>query len=245
MIFVDDRDGSNELIPLLPDCTPCRLDAGDVAIAGNGPDGDVLVGVEVKKMDDLLKSISSGRLGDIQLEPLVDNYYQAWLLTIGSYRAGRSGELQLRGSRGNYYPYRIGNRPVPMGYVEAMLVELQALGLHHKHVYSNEDAARWIATLGRWWCKPWSQHRGLRKFHTQPVRLALMPERDPVEDQIARVVKELPGLGWERAWAAAGEFESIDEALNAPLSRWATIAGIGKVLAKTTVEAIKRRKHGA
>lgn len=246
MLLVDNRDGSNELIPLLPDCVSCRLDAGDVAVAGYGPDGDVLVGVEVKKMRDLLDSISSGRLAYTQLRPMFDNYFQSWLLTVGDYRASRTGELQLRG-RAGWHGFRIGSRHVPIGYLESSIIELQAIGLHHHHVASNQDAAQWLLRLERWWSKPWDQHKGLKKFDTSSAQshIALMPERDPVEDQIARVVKEFPGLGWDRAQAAARHFQSVDEAINAPLSEWATIAGIGKVLAKTTTEAIRRRRNGS
>lgn len=246
VILIDERAGSRELIPLIPDCVPCYLDAGDVAITGSGPDGDVLIGVEVKKLDDLLKSISSGRLAATQLEPLLAGYYQAWLITIGAYREGRGGELQIRSGRGTWYNYRIGNRPVPIGYLESSLIELQTIGLNHKHAESNEAAAQFVARLARWWGKRWDEHKGLKKFDRSAdrssVRVALMPECDPCVDQMARVFKELPNLGWDRAHAAANHFDSIVEGVNANVHQWSQIPGVGKVIAKAVVEANNRRR---
>lgn len=243
-ILIDDRDGSNELIPLVPDCTSCRLNSGDVAIPGWGPDGEVLIGVEVKKLDDFLTSVTTGRLAETQLPPMFADYYQSWLLTIGTYREGREGRLEVRG-RFQWRPYSMGNRQVPVGFLEASIIELQAIGLHHHHVATNQEAAQWIQRLARWWSKEWSQHRGLKKFdRTSQARQALLPDHDPVEAQIAQVVKEFPALGWERAWAAAKQFDSVLDAVNATRDRWAQVPGIGKILANTTYEAIRRRKNG-
>ncbi len=244
MILVDDRDGSNELIPLLPDCVPCRLTSGDVAIPGNGPEGEVLVGVEVKKVRDLLQSMETGRLAATQLPQLLVDYNHVWLLIVGEYREGRGGRLEVKGSHGRWWTHRIGSREVPCGYVEGFLVELSTVGVNIKQVHDNGAAASWISLLARWWDRDWASHKALKKFdRSAAAKVAGMPmdERDAEwrrRDQIARAAATLPGIGWDRAQEIARTFPSIRYMSNAEIEEWVEIKGIGKVLARTAVEAI-------
>lgn len=241
MILVDTRDGSNELIPLLAGCSPCLLPAGDICIPGNGPDGDVLIGVEVKKIDDLLQSITNGRLSATQLPAMVDNFscLGRWLLTVGEYRNGRAGRLEVKGSRGGFYPYRVGSREVPWGYVEGFLIELQTMGFGLKQVASNEHAAEWLERLDRFWSKPWLEHKAMKKFDVSARnKVALMPDVDKELLARAEVFKDLPGLGWERAMAAAEHFPTVIDAMISEENEWAEVRGIGKVLAKAITRFI-------
>lgn len=242
MLLIDDRSGSNELIPLLAgdDTISCRLDSGDVAIPGNGPAGDIMVGVEVKKINDLLSSIATGRLQATQLPKLLVDYQEVWLLLVGDYRPGPTGTLQVeRGSR--WSGHCIGNREVPYSYVEGFLIECGTLGVHHKRVESNREAAWWIRSLEHWWGKPWDKHKAMRKFDTSGTAPLIGNPHDPEYQRrmaIAEVIKGLPSIGFERAWAASLVFHSIQDAINATAKEWAEVDGVGKVIAQKIVEVI-------
>lgn len=247
MILVDPRDGSKELIPLLGDmCVPCHLESGDVIFHGNGPDGDLTIGIEVKKVGDLLNSETTGRLAATQLPAMLKaSYWPCWILVVGSYRMGMRGELQVR-HRGGWVPFKIGNRTAPYSYVEAFLIEVEVFGFKVKVVDSNESAAKWIEMAYRWWQKDWADHKAMLKFdksHAQ--RRALMPhESDPDfarKLKVASFIKELPALGWDRAMRAAEHFPTVIDAVNATEQDWSSVPGIGKVIAKEAVRYVRER----
>lgn len=240
-VLIDDRAGSQDLIdfPPLDECGELtRLDSGDVMIVGNGPDGPLLIGVEVKSIFDLISSANTGRLQSTQIPAMVDEYDVTWVLHYGKYQSSpRDGSLQiLRGKR--WRNHRIGDRPVPYGYIEALLLTLTAAGVHVKRVIDIREAAEWIGVLYRWWSKPWSKHRGLRTFDNSRD-LGLMPGMDAGLMMRARVAAQLPGVGFERALSAARHFTSIQDMINAGPDEWEGIPGIGRVIAKAVREAVK------
>lgn len=241
-MIIDDRDGSKELVLIHPLDQPdvaclSRLEFGDVSIVGNGPNDRILaIGVEVKSVGDLIQSEETGRLRD-QLEGLVHNYDVRWLLTYGAYRAGFNNRLEvLRGGR--WRTHRIGSRDVPYGYLEGVLLTANVAGVSHKHVTDEEQAAAWLACLERWWSKSWDKHRSFRKFNEAGSQ-GIIPDVSPNLHQRMRVAKELPGVGWERALAAAVSFPSVESMIIADEHEWEDVPGIGKVLAKAIVRAIR------
>lgn len=243
-MFIDDRAGSAELmrypaIAAIAELT--RLEFGDVAIVGNGPgDAPVLVGVELKSIWDLVSSIRTGRLQATQVPGMLRLYPVRWLLVFGGYRPGRDGALELA-KGASWRTMRLGARIVPYGYVEALLLDLATVGFHVKHVDTEAAAAQWLLVLNRWWGKPWTHHHGMRTFD-ESGQPSLMPDMDEVTRMIARVAKELPALGFERALAAARHFGSIEHMINAEVDEWREVAGVGNVIARAIVEAVRRTR---
>lgn len=240
--MIDDRAGSKELVEWLPPETSlCRLDFGDALIVGNGPTGPVTVGVEVKSIHDLMSSMNTGRLAAHQLPGLLDAYDVTWLLCYGPYRSGKGGALEILSGKG-WKGFRVGKNLVPYGYLEQFLFDVQATGCRFKHVYDAEEAARWLACLHRWFSKPWEAHKGLKQFDNSKDR-SLLPGLSSEQDLIARVAKELPGIGFDRAQTVAGHFGSVTDMVLAEVPDWVQIPGIGKVIAKAVVNAV-RGKNG-
>lgn len=242
MILIDDRAGSKELIhipPLNKEAELGRLDSGDALITGNGPDGPVLVGVEVKSMSDLISSSNTGRLQGKQMPELLEEYDVAWLAHYGRYRCEPiTGNLQILTPKNRWKTWTIGNKVVPYGYVESMLMTLTALGINVKRLATENETAQWIACLARWWNKPWDKHRGLHSFDNSR-EVSLLPGMTGDMHARAKVAAQLPGVGFERAVAAAKHFGSIAEMMNAPKEEWEKIPGIGKVIAGAVTEAIR------
>lgn len=238
-LFIDDRAGSKELLPYLEHGEACRLEFGDAMIIGNGPTGPVTVGVEVKSISDLLSSIQTGRLAAHQLPGLLRTYDLTWLLGYGHYRVGPEGEL-LVSSRKGMRTFKLGNRPVPYGYLESFLFDVASTGCRVKHCQSEAEAAAWLKCLHRWFSKRWSDHRGLHVFDASKD-ISLLPGASTEQNQIARVAKELPGIGFGRASTVALHFNSIAEMMSASVTEWSKIPGIGKVIAQAVVTAINAK----
>lgn len=239
--LVDDRAGSADLmryepVRLIAELT--RLDSADVCICGNGPDGPLLVGVELKNIFDVVSSAETGRLQATQIPAMLDTYQVNWLLYYGLYRVDNKGYLQVR--RGNEWrAMRLGSRPVPYGYVEGLVFDLAMLNVNTRHVVDMREAAIWIAALHRWWSKPWDRHKAMRVIDKSQSGVSLMPEMSEEVKQRCRTAATLPGVGFERAIAAANHFTSVREMINADAVEWAKVPGVGKTIAKTVVEAVR------
>lgn len=256
MILVDTRAGSNTAIrtskrtghttrheglidyPPLNDpnvATLHELDAGDVCLVGNGPDGSLLVGIELKSVSDLISSTNTGRLQATQVPKMLEQYAVCWLLVYGDYRANKKGDLELL-KRGKWGRFEMGSRCVSWVGFERFLCTLSAVGVQHKVVRDMAEAAQWIAALAGWWEKPWHTHRSLHTFD-RSRDLALMPGISDSVKCRARIAASL-GVGYQRAVAAARHFATVREMVDAPESEWLKINGIGKGLAATVRRAI-------
>lgn len=242
-LLVDDRDGSKELMryePVASTGTLARLTSGDVAFAGNGPDGPVWVGVEVKSIYDLISSMNTGRLQATQIPAMLAEFSVSWLLYFGAYRQGLGGRLEIEDRNGRWRTHRIGGRDVPYGYLQSFLFDLTMAGIHVQRVIDIREAVTWVGCIHRWWSKPWDKHKGFRTFD-KSGQISLMPHMSDHQRAIACVAKELPGVGFERALAAASYFGSISEMINAPAEEWARVPGVGKVIAGTVHKFVRFR----
>lgn len=221
----------------------CRLDSADIAFCGNGPAGPTLIGIELKSIPDLISSSSTGRLQATQLPAMLDTYTHSYLLYYGSYKPGPNGELLLeRGGKNKWKIWRqAGNtgKVIPFSYLESFLFTVTALGINIKHCQSLEESALWISLLYRWWQKPWSKHRGLRTFDRSRC-LSLLPGLDSKTDLCARIAKELPGIGNEKAITIARHFKgSARTMINASQKSWQEVEGVGKTIARAIDEGVK------
>lgn len=239
-ILIDDRDGSREFMALDPiraigELT--RLDSADACIVGNGADGTILVGVEIKSIWDLLSSMGTGRLQATQIPAMLDTYQVNWLLYYGEYRPGDDGRLMLRKGAG-WKSMKLGKRPVPYGYLESFLCDMAAIGFNIKHTHDVRTAAVWLGALHRWWSKRWTDHKGMRTLdHSREI--SLMPGMTPEIHLRAKVAAQLPGVGFERAISAARHFASVVDMVTATSDEWARIPGIGKVIGKAIATAVR------
>lgn len=246
MVIVDDRDGSRALAgcaALRGSAILGRLDFGDVMLTGHGPGGSTIsVGVEVKTVMDLLSSIATGRLAGHQLPGMFKTYDYSWLVIHGQVRATDSNYLQVR-RRTGWRNYVLHGREVPWSYLEGwLLTATMTSPLKVKWAANLDEVAAWIATLDGWLAKEWEKHRALNVFNKSGPRVAALPGTDPTELLMAEVASTFPAMGWERGWAAAKQFASIYEMIQAPASEWSSIKGVGPVISKSIYDAIRRKK---
>lgn len=248
LVLIDDRAGSKQLIehpPLNDGCGQwTRLTAGDAMVIGH--EGSV-IGVEVKSLADFLQSLDTGRLQAHQIPEMHKVYDVLWLLVYGRYRGTPYGELEIFNARtGQWVTQTMGSRVVPYGYVEQSMLSILAHGVYVKTVDSYEQAAQWIGALARWWAKPLSEHKTFKKFNNAGgvTTTGIVPELDPRLKICAEIASRLPGIGYERAVAAAQVFPSIAAMMTATEEQWMEIPGIGKGIAKSLVDTITRRRSG-
>jgi ERCC4-type nuclease len=240
VILLDYRIGSSDLYsPLRSLNVPVEittLEAGDVAWLGRGPDESLVpCAIEIKRVGDLLQSITSGRLVGEQLPKLIHNYQRVWLLVEGRYRAGADGLVETRQGP-QWAPLISGRGPMTYRAVESFLTTLEVrTGIHLRHTFDREETAVVIAALYSWWTgKAWEEHHAHHALH-HPITDADLLYKPSLRRRIAA---ELPGIGVGKSAAVADHFPSVRALVEADEIAWTRIPGIGKGLAKKITEAI-------
>lgn len=126
---------------------------------------------------------------------------------------------------------------MPYSYLEGMLLTANAAGVSHKHVETEEQAAAWLAVLEHWWSKEWSEHKAFRKSLKCAVP-GIIPDVQPDMLNRMRVAAQLPGVGWDKALAAAVWFPSVRAMVNATEREWEQVPGVGRVIARQIVRTV-------
>jgi len=242
MILIDRREGSKELADLIPDSVLVELDFGDIAFEGNGPDGKVQVGIERKRIGDLVNSISTGRLSGHQIPGMLQAYYRSYLIVEGVWRGSEgTGELQTtRG--GEWRRLNRGRRTFSAEGVMSYLSSMEIMvGMIVKETRTVQETVRYIENRYKWWNKKWEGHKShLAMYKPPPIAGWLNPERPSL---MRRIASELPHIGVMRSIEVEKHFKSVEEMMGAWEEDWMEIEGVGNVTAREIVKAIKERRR--
>lgn len=241
MIYLDNRIGSGDLeIYFRQWHIPhqlTRLDYADVAFVGKGPDGVPFpVGIEIKKVGDVLNCITSGRFAGHQLPGLLEDYARVWLIVEGIYSADSDGLLVHRRGK-KLVPIASGARRFMYRDLDHWLTTMEVkVGIKIRRTASRPETARVCADLFAWWThKEWGEHRAHLAFDDPPPdHIALVRP-----NVVRRVAKELPGVGWTKSGAVAKKFPTVKAMCEATEENWMEIEGIGKTLAHKIVLALR------
>lgn len=235
-IYVDKRAGSVELYaPLSQRSVPVELTTlafGDCCFIGHGPQHPVLIGIERKRITDLLQSLTTGRLSGHQVPGLIEHYPYRWLLVEGQYRESRDGLIEVP-RKGRWETIRL-----HYAALEAYLVTLTLrAGLRVQRTYSLDESVAWLSVLWSWWTKKeWSEHRSHLALHDAADYGAFYKPT-----LVHRVAAQLPGID-EKARDVAAKFQSVQDLMNAEEATWREIPGIGKITAARIHKALRTRE---
>ena len=236
MILIDDRTGSAEIAPLLPKSSMlCRLEYGDFAWSGNGPEGSVNVGVERKTVMDFLQSMTTGRLSGHQIIGLTQQYEYSYIILEGIWRPDRNtGMLQRIGGKGKWIAAAQGSRRFMARDIYNFVNTLWIMcGVMTVTTNDRHETARWLLSCSGWWEKKWSAHKSHLQFH-KPVEHAQLVK----PSLVTRMANQLTGVGWDKARKIGAKFPTMGELLNADEEDLMEIEGIGPKMAERIVEEI-------
>lgn len=243
MIYLDPRAGSGDLLSRLT--RPALLQQmlfGDAALIGQGPEGrPVPVGVEVKKVPDLLQCITDKRFVGYQLHGLLDNYEVVYLLVEGGIREGESGALQVRTRNGWAQPPSAAR--FSYAAVRGWLMTIEQLtGVRVAETWDRESTAAWLCELDRWWSKPWEDHKSHQGMHLKDVAVATHPLADFAATRKMKVAAALVhGIGEEKARALSAAFPSVREMILADPASLRRVTGMGPKLVQRWQDALNER----
>lgn len=270
MILVDHRAGSgsqgpqSKRPPLLDYIEPRSLvqvgeyDA-DVCFLGRGYDEEPIpIGIEYKRIDDVLKCIHDGRFSGIQLPRMIEVYGSGrmYLLIEGAYRLDpTTGILELQ--RWDPVARRVGWRPAQYGRDAWLYRQLdnwintmtEMVSLRVWRTWSVEESAGWIKDLYVWWTsKAYEDHRAHLKWASPDARLEtarrkhnlLVPQDTTKLSLIQQWAARCPTIGPDKSVLVANHFRSARRMATATKAEWQEIAGIGRRGAELIVAEIEK-----
>lgn len=232
MIFLDPREGSHDYLQPLHSLgaavdSDTQLDFGDVAFWGSGR----AIGIELKKLDDMLQCITTGRFAGHQLPGLAAAYDEAYLLIEGLWRPNPSDGVLEQWRAGGWYPARGGRGWMYRDFVSYLTTMEIKGGVRVVRSTSQDETARAILALYDWW-QDYDGHKSHLALNRAQRDAAIF-----IRPTFARrVACELDGIGFERSSDVAAAFPTVRRMVNASEKDWRTVKGIGKTLAKRIVE---------
>lgn len=241
-VRVDDRVGSRHLQLHLRnhhlDARLRRLDYGDVWFEGWRKNEVVKVGVELKRVDDLIGSMLSKRLIDRQLPGMFKDYDVGYLLIEGVWRPTRWGGIEILKCRDRWSGWVPCKSSVSYAQVNRFLMTLQNFGgVQVVRVADESETAAYIVDLFRWWQK--RRHKAHLGFHVRPTFDPAAVDADTVRRRLRRVADQFPHVGWFRSNDVSDYFSSIREMVNAETRDWVRIPRFGAKMAGDIVDAMK------
>lgn len=217
MIYVDPRIGSGELLEDIRShvngqAEMCGMDAGDFSFEGNGPGGEVAVGIERKKIRDMLTSMRSGRFAGDQLVKMGQVYDVIYLIVEGLYRPGKTGILETWVNGSGWAPLtlaakgKVAGNTFTYAELDKHLWSLEMLKNVVVRRSSNPQETAWqVANCYQQWRKPWDSHRS-----TDAIKL--QTEVSVFHCSLLRkMASEMPGVGWERSKKVEAHFREYGE----------------------------------
>lgn len=237
MILIDDRTGSAELEPhISPPKALCHLPFADVCWSGHGPQGPVSVGVERKRIDDLLQSMTSGRLSGHQVIGLRENYDYIYLLVEGMWRPDQhTGILQKFRGSGRWSSISHGSRRFMARDVYNFLNTMSVIcGLHVVTTANIQESGRWIDSSFAWWSKPWKRHTSHQQFH-----VSNLPASINRPNPTTRLALQLDGVGPDKAKALGFAFRTPLDLSLASEDQLRRVPGIGPKLATSIIQQLR------
>lgn len=223
-LFVDTQVGSCDLVEPLRklhlDIVPTRLESGDLMFEGRGVKGaPVLVGIEFKKLGELIDAFRSARLQGFQVPRMRETYQQSYLLIEGQPRYTRKGQLCHWQSRRGRRQCEVLPGRMTIGELLRRLAVLHlCTGIVPWFTTSRADTLQVISALYHTWTDVDLDE------HKSHLELYVPPTASFIASPAQVTFRTFPDLGMRFSKAAERYFhKSITRAANASVEEWAAL----------------------
>jgi ERCC4-type nuclease len=213
-----------------------HLSAGDFCFAGEGPKGPALIGIERKRIKDVLSSIRTGRLSE-QLVRMLNYYDYSFLVLEGTFRTNwHSGILEDKYGR-DYSPVYVGKSTFLGLELESALTSiLSATPVRYLRTRSDRETVEWLISLNHAFSSPWDKQLSKVTAIHQQEQYATVGKASTIR----RVTNSLSGLGWEKSGTLEQNYASVWDMMSTdsncpcirPAKDYEKLPGFGKVISK-------------
>lgn len=233
MILLDDRVGSVDLAKYLPGADVTRLDCADAVVVG----AELTVGIERKRLGDLLRVIQDGRFVAEQLPCLLSTYARTYLLVEGVFKPGPKGEFLIRRGRDWVQPDWGRRNGWLYSEVQRWLFSVEeGAGIRLGFTGGPAESAAWLQEMETEFLKPAERRRALNAVYAAPLTGFAPPTL------ARRFASILPGIGDRRSAVVASHFGSVKRLANATVEELMEVKGVGKHTAAAVVEAVAKEE---
>ncbi len=230
MILLDDRVGSVDLAKYIPAAEVTRLDCADAVVVG----AELTIGVELKRLGDLLRVIQDGRFVAQQLPCLLSSYDRVYLLVEGVFKPGPDGEFLMRRGREWHQPDWGRRNGWRYAEVQRWLFSVEeGAGIRLGFTGGPSGTAAWLKEMDAEFSKPAAERKALKAVYHAPLGGFSTPS---LARQFAAL---LPGVGVGRSAAVATHFKSVKAIVAASAKDLTAVPGVGKISAQAIVKAIE------
>lgn len=242
MILVSSAVGSWELKALIEKqgvhCESSFLESGDACFEGQGPHGLTGVGIERKRLRDMLDCINDGRYNE-QRVLMSKRYSFSFLIVEGYWKPDIRSGILLRGlpqpngtvvwtdqwgqgmSRQMYYKLR------------RYLFSVALSGVFVLYTRDVAHTAYDICECFHYFQKPWQDHKSMLSLHQRTLTIPTLNRRASLT---RRWAFELGGVGMQYSEDAERIFRTPRLLANSEEQDWMKVPGIGP---KTAIEIVK------
>lgn len=248
MILVDKRqgikkDGSNSHLDLIPyikkrgvPVEEADLEYGDAAFEGKGPDGNIMVGVERKRLHDMLHCIDDAHYSARQKVGMRYMYAVSILMIEGYWRPHSDNDLLMEGyDKGlswGYCKYR--SQRVMYAKLRRYLMSVALSGVIVCETKDPFDTAYNIVEWFHYFGKKWDDHTSL--LETMKLNI---PSLSGKPSLTRRWACDLEGIGVKHSIEAERMFKTPIALATADEMRWMSIDGVGAKTAQSIVKEIQ------
>ena len=254
MVEDENKHGESERAEsYLPGCVRYSLPSGDYGFDGRGPGNRaILVGLERKKTTDLAHCVAQTSHHLAQLRRMVNDYHISYLLWEGAARADADGllETMMWNQHTKRMEWTVVTPKIKYSRLDKHLETIsETLGVRVRRSANYRETCQKIIDLAEWWQDPPERHTSALAF---PQQFNPSNGLGPI-NLVARMAKELDGVGWETAAGIGERFEIPREMHEASVREWMELPGAhdratGEILRRLTarqVGEILRQWHGA
>lgn len=261
MILVDGAHGSIELKGIIPRhgiaCESAHLPFADACFEGNGPEGVVGIGVERKRLSDMLACVTDARYTGHQRVGMSKMYAFSLLVIEGLWKPDtRSGILLWGYEKPDYKVVWTqnppdGGRPVMYRTLRRYLFSVQFSSSRVIILFSRDIAhtAFEIVELYHWFQKRWQDHKSMLAMHagyhmggnTWGKDYASIPTLMGEPNLVRKWAAQLDGVGVVKSADAARIFRTPRLLANSDEMDWLKIPNVGVETAQRIIRQIGGR----
>lgn len=220
------------------DVTETFLDFADAAVEVHGPDGIMLVGVERKRLHDMLNCVEDGRY-NAQRIGMKKEYPVSVLMIEGHWKPHDPEGFLMEGFNGgtswNYHRPR-GLRTL-YGKLFRYLISVQLAGVIVQFSRDPFHTAFNLCEWHGWGMKKWDDHTSMREMH----KIAI-PTMNAKPSLTRKWANAIDSIGVKKSDLVERHFRSPLALANADEAEWLRIPGIGVKTAQDIVREIWKRR---
>lgn len=248
MILVDYREkpgkrDKHELVELIRrfgvKAEKADLPFGDFAFEGFDTKGPIAIGVERKRLHDMLNCIDDRRLVTHQRWGITQLYDERWLLIEGIWRSHDPQDMLMEGNnKGEWWPCRPGGRSVLYSKLRRYLFSVARSGSFVDILYTR-DMVQTAQDLTHLW-HYYQKRDHMSHMCKQRMNIAQLAGRPAL---VRRWAEEIDGIGPKKAEAAAQLFKTPIALASSEIEEWLCIPNVGVRTAHDIMAQLEGRKR--